>query len=150
MILTAQATAKISKLNDRILHYQEQITNLQYETGCPGKSKNSQSKHFEETLAEKDAAIRELQNRLVHVQTIKDHDVTNTGIPTSQTPPGKGKIIPNSQGSSGKPKGGQPDHKKHFLSVSEESGATGIIRHGDGGEDFCCPDCSGRRLHSDW
>ena len=44
MIPTAQATAKISKLNNRILHYQEQIANLRNEAGRLGKSKDSQKK----------------------------------------------------------------------------------------------------------
>ena len=40
---------------------------------------------------------------------------TNAGIPTSQTPINKKKIIPNSRKNSGGKIGGQPKHKKHKL-----------------------------------
>jgi hypothetical protein len=42
-------------------------------------------------------------------------DGTNAGIPTSQTPINKKKIIPNTRTKTDKKIGGQPGHKKHKL-----------------------------------
>ena len=38
---------------------------------------------YEELLAQKDAVIKELENRLAHELALKNHDGTNTGTPTS-------------------------------------------------------------------
>ena len=71
------------------------------------RSKESAQKKYQESLAEKDAIIKELQNRLAHAEALLNHDGSNTGTPTSQTPLNKNKVIPNSRRNSGKPKGGQ-------------------------------------------
>ena len=42
-------------------------------------------------------------------------DGTNAGIPTSQPPINKKKIIPNTRTKTDKKIGGQPGHKKHKL-----------------------------------
>lgn len=138
-----KATAEISKLKDRILGYQEQISSLREETKRLRMAKESQKEKYEGTIAEKDAIIKELQNRLAHAEAINHHDGTNTGTPTSQTPLGKEKVIPNSRRGSGKAKGGQPGHAKHSLVAPNEFEVTEIVRHGDESEGFACPDCSG-------
>lgn len=138
-----KATAEISKLKDRILGYQEQISTLRNEATRLRKAKESQKEKYEETIAEKDAIIKELQSRLAHAEAINHHDGTNTGIPTGQTPPGKDKVIPNTRRSSGKAKGGQPGHEKHSLNAPVESEVTDTVPHGDDEDEFCCPDCSG-------
>ena len=43
----------------------------------------------------KHAIIEELKVRLAHAEALLGHDSTNTGMPTSQTPLGKKKHIPN-------------------------------------------------------
>lgn len=139
-----KATAEIAKLKDRILGYQAQIESLRDEAKRLRESKASQKKKFMEALAGKDAVIKELQCRIAHLEAIHGHDGTNTGMPTAQTPPGKEKVIPNTRRSSGKSKGGQPGHKKHFLAIPNESDVTEIIGHGDGEDGFCCPDCFSR------
>ena len=139
-----KATAEISKLKDRILGYQEQVSSLREEARRLRIAKDSQKEKYEGALAEKDAIIKELQNRLAHAEAINNHDGTNTGTPTSQTPPGKKKVVPNSRRGSGRKKGGQPGHKKHFLTEPDESEVTDIVGHGDDSEGFACPDCSGR------
>ena len=58
---------------------------------------------YEGQLAEKDAIIRELQNRLAHAQALLNRDGSNTGTPTSQTPADKKKVIPNSRASQSSP-----------------------------------------------
>lgn len=138
-----KAAAEIVKLRDRILGYQEQISSLRDEAKRLRKKNESQKAEFEGIMAEKDAIIKELKNRLAHAEALNAHDGTNTGTPTSQTPPGKDKVIPNSRRSSGKPKGGQTGHKKHSLNAPEQADVTEIIVHGDGEEGFGCPKCSG-------
>ena len=65
-----KATAEISKLNDRILGYQEQITGLRETEKRLRKANASQKEKYEEALNEKDAVIRELQNRLAHAEAL--------------------------------------------------------------------------------
>ena len=135
-----KATAEISKLKDRILGYQEQISGLRETEKHLRKTNAAQKEKYEEALTEKDAIIKELQNRLAHVEALLDHDGTNTGTPTGQTPPGKNKVIPNTRRSSGKPKGGQPGHEKSSLAEPDEENVTQTISH-PLQEDECCPTC---------
>lgn len=78
-----KATAEIAKLKDRILGYQEQIASLRSSVKSLKKTSESDKKHFKETLAQKDAVIKELQNRLAHAEALLGHDGSNTGTPTS-------------------------------------------------------------------
>ena len=86
------------------------------------------------------AIIKTLTNRLEHELALKEHDGTNTGIPTSQTPIGKRKVIPNSRVSTGKKKGGQPGHERHVLEVPFDDKIDVVTAHELGAED-CCPRC---------
>ena len=97
-------------------------------------------KDYEKQLSEKDAVIKELTNKLAHAEALLNHDGSNTGTPTSQTPINKNKIIPNSRRSSGKPKGGQAGHEKSTLGAPAESEVTDIIGH-PLRDDECCPKC---------
>ena len=124
-----KATAEITKLKDRILGYQEQIVSLRASIKSLKQSKDSDKKNYQESLAEKDAIIRQLQNRLAHAEALLNHDGSNTGTPTSQTPVNKNKVIPNSRRSSGKMKGGQPGHPKAALETPDESGITDTVGH---------------------
>ena len=49
-----KATAEIAKLKDRILGYQEQIASLRSSVKNLMKTSESDKKHFQETLAQKD------------------------------------------------------------------------------------------------
>lgn len=138
-----KVTAENVKLKDRILGYQETISSLRHSLKTAQKSKDIQRADYEELLAQKDAVIKELENRLAHELALKGHDGTNTGTPTSQTPIGKKKVIPNSRRSTGKKKGGQPGHEKHILIPPQEGAVTEIVEHGDGVDGFACPDCGG-------
>ena len=113
--ISEKATAEIVKLKDRILGYQEQVASLRDSVKRLKQSKDSARKQYKESLAEKDAIIKELQNRLAHAEALLNHDGSNTGTPTSQTPINKDKVIPNSRRSTGKPKGGQTGHPKASL-----------------------------------
>ena len=135
-----KAAAEITKLKDRILGYQEQIASLQASVRNLRRSKERDKKQYAESLAGKDAVIRELQNRLAHAEALLNHDGSNTGTPTSQTPINKNKVIPNSRRNTGKPKGGQTGHAKASLEVPDESGITDTVGH-PLQDDECCPRC---------
>lgn len=95
---------------------------------------------YEGQLAEKDAIIEALKAELAHKDALLGRDSTNTNLPTSQTPPGKEKQIPNSRRGSGKNKGGQPGHKKHALKTPAEDEINECKEH-KLGEDEVCPTC---------
>ena len=135
-----KATAEITNLKDRILGYQEQISSLRESVKRLKKSKESEKKQYAESLAEKDAVIKELKNRLAHAEALLNHDGSNTGTPTSQTPKNKNKVIPNSRRNSGKPKGGQTGHPKTSLEAPDESEITDTVAH-PLQDDECCPKC---------
>ena len=135
-----KATAEITKLKDRILGYQEQTASLRASVKSLKQSNDFHKKNYQESLAEKDAIIKELQNRLAHAEALLNHDGSNTGTPTSQTPINKNKVIPNSRRSSGRKKGGQPGHPKAALEAPEESEITDTVGHSLQ-DDECCPEC---------
>lgn len=136
-----EATDEIIKLKDRIANYQEKITKLQGENKrLRNKMAEIEAKHGD-AIAEKDAIIKELRNRLAHAEAINAHDRTNTGLPTGKTPERKKKVIPNSRRGEGLAKGGQPGHRKHSLNVQDGVGEAEIIEHRPDEEGFCCPGC---------
>ena len=85
-------------------------------------------------IKEKDKEIETLKNKIITMTKELDltkyerdnylskinTDGTNAGIPTSQTPINKKKIIPNSRVKSNKSIGGQLNHKKHKLNKFED------------------------------
>ena len=75
----------------------------------------AQLKEKEEDASKKDAVIQELTAKLAHAEALLNRDGSNTGTPTSQTPHGKKKRIPNTRKPSGKTKGGQEGHEQHVL-----------------------------------
>ena len=100
---------------------------------------DSITKKYEEELAKKDAIIEKLKAELAHKEALLDRDSTNTNLPTSQTPLGKKKHIPNSRRSSGKKKGGQPGHKKHTLEKPAEDEITDYVEYEL--DEEICPTC---------
>ena len=56
-------------------------------------------------------------------------DGTNHGIPTSQTPINKEKVIPNTREKSNKTKGGQKGHEKHKLERFNDDEITEEMEH---------------------
>lgn len=84
---------------------------------------------IEALKTEKDLIISSLENKVLELQRQLDKanyekdyyksktitDGTNAGIPTSQTPLNKKKVIPNSREKSDKSIGGQPGHEKNKL-----------------------------------
>ena len=105
-------------------------------------------KEKDEEIAKKDAIIQELTARLAHAEALQNRDGTNTGTPTSQTPYGKEKRVPNSRKSSGKPKGGQDGHVQSTLDAPGEEEVTDEVVYSL--EDTAkCPTCgSGDLVYS--
>lgn len=101
---------------------------------------------YEGRLAEKDRIIEGLRNRLAHAEALLGRDGTNTSLPTSLTPPGKKKVIPNSRRGTGKAKGGQPGHKQHVLEPPREDQVDETVAHDVDPEREECPSCGGGNL----
>jgi len=69
-------------------------------------------------------------------------DGTNSGIPTSQTPINKKKVIPNTREKSGLKKGGQKGHPKHKLERFEDEEINAHVEH----EMDSCPCCNSNSI----
>lgn len=94
---------------------------------------------FAKQLIEKDRIIDERNKEIARLRALLNTDGTNSGIPTSQTPINKKKVIPNSRKKSGKKKGGQLNHKKHSLQKFNDDEVTDVVEHNV--EE--CPVCGG-------
>ena len=71
-------------------------------------------------------------------------DGTNHGIPTSQTPISKKKIIPNTREKSEQKQGGQLGHQKYSLEKFKDDEITEYIKH----EMDCCPYCESENIET--
>ena len=91
-------------------------------------------------INEKDVIIEKLKEEIKHKEALLNRDGTNTSIPTSQTPIGKKKYVPNTRRSTGKIKGGQPGHSKHILEKIPDELITDTVIH-PLEKDSCCPKC---------
>ena len=70
---------------------------------------------YQPLLDEKDKLLADKDKEIARLKALLNIDGTNAGIPTSQTPINKKKIIPNTRTKSNKKIGGQLGHKKHKL-----------------------------------
>ena len=134
--------AELEKKNRKL----EKLEKKQLETRQRSEKKiASLIQSYEEKLEEKQIVIAELKARVEHLEAILAHDGTNTGTPTSQTPPGKNKRIPNSRRSTGKPKGGQEGHEQHELEPPAKEEINEEVPHEIESGDVC-PSCGSERL----
>lgn len=76
-----------------------------------------------------EAKIKALSEEVARLTTILNNNGYNSGMPTSKTPIGKQKVIPNSREKSGKPKGGQKGHAQHTLSPIPDEEVTDTQEH---------------------
>ena len=88
---------------------------------------------------DKDKQIEALKEEICRLKAQIDHDGTTNGIPTSKTPIGKKKVIPNTRQKSERKKGGQPGHEKNALAALDEEEVTETEDH----TLDCCPICGG-------
>ena len=122
---------KLSEEN-RMLKYNQILFKSKIET-----LENKKQKYEEEILEQK-SLIQEKEYEIARLKALLNMDGTNHGIPTSQTPIHKKKVIPNTREKSNKPKGGQVGHKKHKLEKFKKEEITEQIEHSMDK----CPCCS--------
>lgn len=122
-------SAEIISLKDRVLGYQDTIKSLQGSLKSAENAKARQEETYEAAIAEKDAIIKELKNKLAHASAVAERNGTNTGTPTAATPINKKKTIPNTRRGSGRPRGGQPGHERHTLSGFARDEVTDTTEH---------------------
>ena len=97
------------------------------------KTKELQTKITElEKVREEDAKdyesqIEALKKELIKKQMIIDNDASNSNIPTSKTPIGKKKHIPNTREKTDKLIGGQQGHKRNILKKFESDEITETV-----------------------
>ena len=105
----------------------------------------AQLKEKDEEISKKDAIIQELTAKLARAEALLNRDGSNTGTPTSQTPVGKNKRIPNTRTPSEKPKGGQKGHEQHVLEGPSDDEVNDKVFHAleDTAE---CPHCGSNDL----
>lgn len=105
-----------------------------------GEKQRAVIEEKEKQIRENEKQIAALESEVARLQALLGIDGTSSGTPTSQTPIGKKKVIPNSREKSGKKKGGQPGHEKVKLKKHEDYEITEHVVHKEEG----CPDCGGR------
>lgn len=108
------------------------------------KKENEELRKRVESLEENgnpdaEVKIKALSDEVARLTAILNNDGTNSGTPTSKTPIGKKKVIPNSREKSGKAKGGQKGHAQHTLSAIPDEEVTVTQDHTLG----TCPYCGG-------
>ena len=126
---------KLSKENSDLRYYQK-LLKAQVETLKKNKIKNQQE------LKNKDEIIKEKDYEIARLKALLNIDGTNSGIPTSQTPINKKKVIPNTREKTEKKRGGQNGHKKHKLEKFNEDEITEKIEH----ELEKCPCCKNEEI----
>lgn len=107
-----------------------------------------------ESLLEKECALREKLEQELHEERLANEalkkevrrlqglinlDGTNSGIPTSQTPIHKKKVVPNSRKKGNRKIGGQPGHAKHKLVAFSDEEINEVQEH----TLEACPNCGG-------
>ena len=109
--------------------------------------KTIQKKEF--VIKEKNETIKELKEEIIHLQKeverlkIKENnDGTTSGIPTSQTPIGKKKVIPNFAKNTGGKIGRKKGHKKDKLEKVSEEKINTYVEH----KMEECPNCHKKEL----
>ncbi len=126
--------------NSRLLFQQESI--IKKEVDIRTREYKSQLDEKDKIIIEKDKEIEALKYKIAHMQSKLDNDASNSGIPTSKTPIGKRKFIPNTREKSDKKKGGQVGHSKNKLETFKEEEATEVIEI----LPIECPKCHGTEL----
>ena len=121
------------------LKYEYQLLQSKYNTKerqlniAIQQANDNAEKKYQPLLDEKDKEIARLKALL-------NIDGTNAGIPTSQTPINKKKVIPNTRTKSNKSKGGQTGHKKHKLEKFKDGEINDNVDFGL----ESCPCCGGK------
>ena len=83
----------------------------------------------ENELSQKEEEIKQKDYEIARLKALLNMDGTNHGIPTSQTPINKEKVIPNTREKTKKAKGGQKGHPKHKLEKFKDEEVSKEIEH---------------------
>lgn len=113
-------------------------TKLKIETARRSRAEEKAEK-LEKEKAEAEAINAALKEEICRLRAQIDHDGTTNGIPTSQTPVNKKKVIPNTREKSGRTRGGQTGHEKHSMKNAESLEVAEITDH----PLETCPECGG-------
>ena len=122
-------STEIITLKDRIIGYQDTIHSLRQSLKSTESTNKKQKATYEDAIAEKDAIIKELTNKIAHMASIADRNGTNAGISTASTPINQKKLIPNARRGSSKAKGGQQGHARHVMEGFDTSEITETEAH---------------------
>lgn len=113
---------KLSEEN-RKLKYEETLLKSQIKTLEKNNEKLSNLKLEQENI------LKEKDYEIARLKALLNMDGTNHGIPTSQTPIHKKKVIPNTREKTDLSRGGQKGHKKHKLEKFKDEEVTEKIEH---------------------
>ena len=126
--------------NERLKAQSDKSKEAASETNGENAAQKEEIKKLQEENAKKDAEIEKLEDEAKRKEALLNTDGSNAGIPTSQTPLNKKKIIPNTRVKSGLPIGGQVGHPKHMLAPFRDEEITRRVSHKL--EDLSC-ECGG-------
>ena len=93
-------------------------------------------------IEEQNNTINNLRKEIERLNSINNNDGTNSGIPTSQTPINKKKVIPNFAKNTGEKIGRKFGHKKDKLEKLPDDKIDKFIEH----TIKCCPSCKEKDL----
>lgn len=129
---------KNDKLSDenRKLKYSQKLLENQIKTLVSSEQK------VKEALLEQQNIIAEKDYEIARLKALLNMDGTNHGIPTSQTPIHKNKVIPNTREKTDLPKGGQKGHQKHKLEKFQDNEVTEYCEHNMEN----CPCCDSSKI----
>ena len=113
---------ELSKEN-RKLKYTQNLLEKQIQTLV---TKEAEAK---KEIEEKQNLLKEKDFEIARLKALLNMDGTNHGIPTSQTPINKKKVIPNTREKSNKAKGGQIGHKKYKLEKFKDEEVNEEVEH---------------------
>lgn len=128
--MASEAGAELDLVRKELQEYKEKCQILEKRLDAV---LNTNARENAEYVAQIDA----LKDALLKERAKQDTDSTNSSLPTSKTPIGKKKRIPNSRGKSDRKRGGQPGHEKHTLDPLSDKEITETEDH----TLDLCPDC---------
>ena len=111
-ILKNKLSAEMLQKKTIVTH---QENTIRKEVEIRTKELTDELKNKEKIIEDRDKQIEALKMKIAKMQSIIDNDSTNSGLPTSKTPVGKKKYIPNTREKTGNHIGAQKGHPKHKL-----------------------------------
>lgn len=117
---------ELSKENRKLKYTQLLLENQNNNLRKIEEQLKNKVKELEE---EHENLLKEKNFEIARLKALLNMDGTNHGIPTSQTPIHKNKLIPNTREKSDKQKGGQKGHKKHKLEKFKDDEITEKCEH---------------------